>query len=52
MVIMAVVIHHSVLWMAILIAASTALRLLPRSQRLSRPFALALGTFALILLAT
>ncbi len=52
MVIMAVVIHQSVLWMAILTAASTALRLLPRSQRLSTPLALALGTSALILLAT
>jgi predicted metal-binding membrane protein len=52
MVIMAVVIHHSVLWMAILTAASTALRLLPRSQRISTPIALALGTSALIFLAT
>lgn len=52
MAVMAVVIHHSVLWMAILTAASTALRLMPRSQRISRPIALVLGTSALILLAT
>ena len=52
MAVMAVVIHHSVLWMAILTIASTALRLLPRSQRISGPIALALTTSALILLAT
>lgn len=52
MVVMTVVIHQSVLWMAILTAASTALRLLPRSERISRPIALALGTSALIFLAT
>lgn len=51
MVVMAVVIHQSVLWMLILTAASTALRLLPRSERISRPIALALGTSALIFLA-
>lgn len=52
MVVMAVVIHQSVLWMAVLTAASTALRLLPRSERISRPTALALGTSALIFLVT
>lgn len=52
MVVMAVVIHQNVLWMAILTAASTALRLLPQSERISRPIALALGTSALIFLAT
>lgn len=52
MAVMAVVIHQSLLWMVILTAASTALRLLPRSERISRPIALALGTSALIFLAT
>jgi predicted metal-binding membrane protein len=51
MVVMAVVLHQSVLWMVILTVASTALRLLPRSERISRPLALMLGTSALIVLA-
>ncbi|MGH3697309.1 MAG: DUF2182 domain-containing protein [Pseudonocardiaceae bacterium] len=51
MIVMAVVIHQSVLWMAVLTAASTTVRLLPRSERISRPLALALGTSALIVLA-
>lgn len=52
MLVMAAVVHQTMLWMAVLTAISTALRLLPRSERISGPIAFTLGTCALVFLVT
>ena len=49
MLVMALVIHESLLWMAALAFIVAARRLLPRADRLSRPLAGALGAAALAL---
>jgi predicted metal-binding membrane protein len=52
MLVMTVVLHQGVLWMAVLTTISAALKLLPHSERMSGPLALVLGTFAVIFLIT
>ncbi|MGH3566313.1 MAG: DUF2182 domain-containing protein [Pseudonocardia sp.] len=50
MLVMAVVMHQTALWMVVLTALVSAVKLVPRSKRLSGPIALGLGTFAVIFL--
>jgi predicted metal-binding membrane protein len=50
MLVMAVVVHHSVLWMVALTAIVATRKLLPRSERFSRPLACAMAAVAVLLL--
>jgi predicted metal-binding membrane protein len=50
MLVMAVMVHQSVLWMVVLTAIVSTKKLLPRSDRISRPLAFVLGACALSLL--
>lgn len=50
MLVMAVVMHQTGLWMVVLTAFVSAVKLVPRSKRLSGPIALGLGAFAVIFL--